>query len=493
MLWHYLKNRRACGPIGDEEIRRMALGGQIQPDDFVWREGWDGWRRASTAAELWAPVVSARAIPLPDPAARETAPQKGIDPRMGGAGQSSFPESPLSSRRQNERAAQSVERTRALGPARPDASAQTAPAFAADPGPSSLPPHRGDPAIKPRAPADAVIAARPAAKAKTKAQAKENPNTAVLGAARLRPPRSPLAGGEPLLTAQDALELENLGRAVAQPHDEGQDVGSVDFGSLSASISALPPAQSETERKNSAPDAPPRRAGRPDFAEPGFARARRFPVASAVSFFCLSLCLAGASLASPEAPLRLAQAAHALAAAFARGVGPEEIDALRAPAALLAAGAAAAALLSALAALTVGARAWAELRDCDASRAAPWLMTLPLLIPGAAFVWLFPYLAGWARRYEFAKSALLDPSAPRASVAEMTAMALTLAFCCVAAALMAFAALDLSDDAPGAALGLWTGVLGVAGFGGLAGLMGLAKMASCSRHLSQARLESQED
>ena len=86
MLWHYLKNRRACGPFGDEEIRRMALGGQIQPDDFVWREGWDGWRRASTAAELWVPVVSARAIPQPDPAARETAPQTGLDPSMGGAG-----------------------------------------------------------------------------------------------------------------------------------------------------------------------------------------------------------------------------------------------------------------------------------------------------------------------------------------------------------------------------------------------------------------------
>ena len=97
------------------------------------------------------------------------------------------------------------------------------------------------------------------------------------------------------------------------------------------------------------------------------------------------------------------------------------------------------------------------------------------------------------RRYEFAKSALLDPSVPRASVAEMIAMALTLAFCGVAAALMASAALDLSDEAPGAALGLWAGVLGVAGFGGLAGLMGLAKMASCSRHLSQARLKAQED
>ena len=447
MLWHYLKNRRACGPFGDEEIRRMALGGQIQPDDFVWREGWDGWRRASTAAELWVPVVSARAIPQPDPAARETAPQTGLDPSMGGKGHTPFPQSPQATRHQNERADQTVERERALEPARPAA----------------------------------------------KAKAKENPNAAGVDAARLRPPRSPLAGGEPLLTAQDALELENLGRAVAQPHDEGRDVGAVDFGSLSASISALPPAQSETARNNSAPDAAPWRAGRPDFPEPGSARARRFPVASAVSFYCLSLCLAGASLASPEAPLRLAQAAHALAAALARGFGPEETAALRAPAVLLGLGAAAAALLSALAALTVGTRAWAELRDCDASSAAPWLMTLPLLIPGAAFVWLFPYFAGWARRYEFAKSALLDPSAPRASVAEMIAMALTLAFCGVAAALMASAALDLSDEAPGAALGLWAGVLGVAGFGGLAGLMGLAKMASCSRHLSQARLKAQED
>ncbi len=41
--WHYGKDGRIAGPVGEEEIKRMLAAGELGPEDLVWHEGMGDW------------------------------------------------------------------------------------------------------------------------------------------------------------------------------------------------------------------------------------------------------------------------------------------------------------------------------------------------------------------------------------------------------------------------------------------------------------------
>ena len=61
--WHYSKGSQRLGPVTEEEIRRLATGGQLQATDFVWKKGMGQWAKANTIEGL---LPSAARSPRPD-------------------------------------------------------------------------------------------------------------------------------------------------------------------------------------------------------------------------------------------------------------------------------------------------------------------------------------------------------------------------------------------------------------------------------------------
>ena len=70
--WYYAKNGQQQGPVNSAQLKQMAAGGQIGPDDLVFREGGTQWVAASTVAGLQfgggnapapAPVAPSRVAP----------------------------------------------------------------------------------------------------------------------------------------------------------------------------------------------------------------------------------------------------------------------------------------------------------------------------------------------------------------------------------------------------------------------------------------------
>lgn len=76
MQWHYSKQGQQFGPIDEEELRRLAKQGAIQPDDLVWNSTLgDKWVLASSVEDLFTapPALS----PPPVIADKQPAPSYG--------------------------------------------------------------------------------------------------------------------------------------------------------------------------------------------------------------------------------------------------------------------------------------------------------------------------------------------------------------------------------------------------------------------------------
>jgi hypothetical protein len=51
--WHYAKGSEKHGPITAAQLKELATTGQLAPDDLVWREDMQEWRKASTVKGLF--------------------------------------------------------------------------------------------------------------------------------------------------------------------------------------------------------------------------------------------------------------------------------------------------------------------------------------------------------------------------------------------------------------------------------------------------------
>lgn len=83
--WHFLKEENRVGPVSDDTIRRFIAGGEIDPNDLVWRPGMPEWTPAGQIEGLFLPP------PLPSPADPAVS-QNRLDPPPipGGPGNASI-------------------------------------------------------------------------------------------------------------------------------------------------------------------------------------------------------------------------------------------------------------------------------------------------------------------------------------------------------------------------------------------------------------------
>jgi hypothetical protein len=56
--WHLLRDGKQYGPLSDSELLRLAELGKLQPDDLVWKPGFDAWRPARSVPGLLSPPQS---------------------------------------------------------------------------------------------------------------------------------------------------------------------------------------------------------------------------------------------------------------------------------------------------------------------------------------------------------------------------------------------------------------------------------------------------
>jgi hypothetical protein len=91
--WYYSENGQQRGPVGAQELRRLAASGQLQPTDQVWREGMATWQPANSVPDV-IPTFATGAPPVLPTAANEwtgnpyQAPSRfasGDQPASGGA------------------------------------------------------------------------------------------------------------------------------------------------------------------------------------------------------------------------------------------------------------------------------------------------------------------------------------------------------------------------------------------------------------------------
>jgi len=48
-VWFVAENGRSKGPYTETQLRQMAGSGQLNPETYLWKEGFDGWKRAKEA------------------------------------------------------------------------------------------------------------------------------------------------------------------------------------------------------------------------------------------------------------------------------------------------------------------------------------------------------------------------------------------------------------------------------------------------------------
>jgi hypothetical protein len=65
--WYYTEQGQRRGPVTWEQLRQLALGGQLRPADLVWKNGMAQWSAASSQSSLF--EVAPPPAPLPPPAA----------------------------------------------------------------------------------------------------------------------------------------------------------------------------------------------------------------------------------------------------------------------------------------------------------------------------------------------------------------------------------------------------------------------------------------
>jgi hypothetical protein len=67
-LWYYARDGKQQGPVGSEELKRLAAAGQLRPTDLVWKDGMADWLAAAKVRGLFPAAVEA--VSIPDPVSR---------------------------------------------------------------------------------------------------------------------------------------------------------------------------------------------------------------------------------------------------------------------------------------------------------------------------------------------------------------------------------------------------------------------------------------
>lgn len=63
--WYYARNEQRFGPLPRAELGKLALEGQLLPNDLVWTEGMPDWQRAYSVAGLFShPPGTPPAVPF---------------------------------------------------------------------------------------------------------------------------------------------------------------------------------------------------------------------------------------------------------------------------------------------------------------------------------------------------------------------------------------------------------------------------------------------
>ena len=83
-VWYYARDGAQLGPVSFDDLKAAAAGGQLRPDDLVWKEGTADWVPARTVAGLIA-VAAAPPAPPSYPVAPPVAPPvrpRAAEPRL---------------------------------------------------------------------------------------------------------------------------------------------------------------------------------------------------------------------------------------------------------------------------------------------------------------------------------------------------------------------------------------------------------------------------
>jgi len=73
--WYYARGNQQIGPVSPQELKRLAMSGQLQPHDLVWRTGMTGWTAASNVRGLFeGEPAEAPKSPPPEPAPQPSTP-----------------------------------------------------------------------------------------------------------------------------------------------------------------------------------------------------------------------------------------------------------------------------------------------------------------------------------------------------------------------------------------------------------------------------------
>ena len=57
--WYYAAGGNQAGPVGSDELKRLAASGELKPTDLVWRDGLADWTPASKIQGLFGPGPAA--------------------------------------------------------------------------------------------------------------------------------------------------------------------------------------------------------------------------------------------------------------------------------------------------------------------------------------------------------------------------------------------------------------------------------------------------
>ncbi len=79
--WYYVQKGNRHGPVGVEVIESMLRGQQLQLEDFVWKKGFENWKKISEVPELQSQPAPAPAPKEPEAAPVFTPPKQAATPK----------------------------------------------------------------------------------------------------------------------------------------------------------------------------------------------------------------------------------------------------------------------------------------------------------------------------------------------------------------------------------------------------------------------------
>lgn len=78
--WYYVKNGEQQGPVNLEQLRQLAAGGQLEPQDLVWNASMKDWTAANQVDGIFSPTANATPAPTDEPATIPAEPLEPIQP-----------------------------------------------------------------------------------------------------------------------------------------------------------------------------------------------------------------------------------------------------------------------------------------------------------------------------------------------------------------------------------------------------------------------------